>query len=142
MQLHDGGEPDDRLYRGRHLAAAIGIGGDIRGEQRPQPLHVAAAGGREERRGDLQAALLGQRKAGARRAHVAARAAGELTAGRRRTTDRRGDLVEADAEHVVEEKGGAFQRRQALERQHQRQGDVVDLVLRRLDHRLRQPGPR
>ena len=99
------------------------------------------AGCREKRRGDLQATLLGQIETRSRGADMAARTAGELAACRRIAIDRRGDLVEADAEDVVKQKGGALQRRQALQRQHQRQRHVVDLVLRRLDHRLRQPWP-
>ena len=99
------------------------------------------AGRREKRRRDLQAALLGQIETRPRGADMAARAAGELAACRRIAVDGRGDLIEADAENVVKQKGGALQRRQALQRQHQRQRHVVDLVLRRLDHRLRQPRP-
>ena len=62
-----------------------------------------------------------------------------LAARRRLAADRFGDLVKADAEDVVQQKGGAFQRRQALERQHQRQGDVVEFILLRLDQRFWQP---
>ena len=87
-----------------------------------------------------QAALLGHLEARARGADMVARAARELAAGRRLAADRLGDLLEVDAEHVVQQEGGALERRQAFERQHQRQGDVVDLVLRGLDDRLRQPG--
>ena len=68
------------------------------------------------------------------------RATGELAASRGLAPDRLGDLLEADAEHVVQQKGGALERRQALERDHQRQRDVVDLVLFGFDHGLRQPG--
>ena len=100
-----------------------------------------SAGRREERCGDLQAAFLRHGKARARGADVGPRAAGKLAARRRLAADRLGDLLEVDAEHVVQEEGGALQRRQALERQHQRQRDVVDLVLRRLDDRFRQPRP-
>jgi hypothetical protein len=42
---------------------------------------------------------------------------------------------------ALNKESSALQVRQALERHHQRQRDVVDFVLRRLDHRLRQPGP-
>ena len=68
------------------------------------------------------------------------RATGELAARRGLAADRLGDLLEADAEHVVQQKGGALERRQALERDHQRQRDVVDLVLSGFDHGFRQPG--
>jgi hypothetical protein len=69
-------------------------------------------------------------------------AGGELAAGRRLAADGLGDLLEAHAEHVVQQEGGALQRRQALQRHHQGQGDVlVNLVRRRLDDRLGQPGP-
>src|SRR3546814_2380309 len=79
-------------------------------------------------------------KAGARCVDMSPGPAGELAACRRFATDRLREFLEADAEHVVEEEGGAFQRRQALQRHHQRQRDVVDLVPRLLDDRLRQPG--
>jgi len=141
MELHAVVEPDNRLQRRRRLAAAIGIDGDVRRQERSQLLHVAAAGRHEEGSGDLLAAFLGHGKAGAGRAEVGPRAAGKLAAGRRRTTDGPGDLLEADAEHVVEEKGGALKRRKTLKSHHQRQRDIVDLLLHRLDDRFRQPGP-
>ena len=50
-----------------------------------------------------------------------------------------GDLVEGRAENVVQQEGGALQRRQALQRHHQRQGDVVGLVLGGFNHGLGQP---
>ena len=51
--------------------------------------------------------------------------------------DRRRDLLKADPEHVVQQEGGALERREPLEREHQRQGDVFLLVL--LDDRLGKP---
>ena len=134
-------EPDDRSQRCRPLAPAIGISGYVRRQERSQRLQVAAAGRREERSGDLEAAFLGHMKAGARRADLGPRAAGKLAARRRFTAHRLGNLLEADAEHVVEEKGGTLQRRQTLQRHHQRQRDIVDFILRCLDDRFWQPGP-
>jgi hypothetical protein len=132
---------DDRLQRRARLAAAIGIGRHVGGEQRLQLLHVAATRRCEERVGDLQPVLLGQLKARARGTDMVARAARKLAACCRLPADRAGDLFETEAEYIVEQKGGALERRQPFERQHQRQGDVVDFVVRGLDDRLRQPRP-
>jgi hypothetical protein len=41
----------------------------------------------------------------------------------------------------VQQEGGALERRQSLERQHQRQRDVVDCVLVSFDQGFRQPRP-
>ena len=56
------------------------------------------------------------------------RATGELAACRGLPTDRLGHLLEADSEDVMQQEGGALERRQSLERHHQGQRDVVDLV--------------
>ena len=136
VKPHDVVETDNGPLRRRPLAAAVGIEGDVRREKRAQLIHVAAPGGRVEGGGDLEAALLGHRKARTRGAHMRARPAGELAAGRGLAADRLGDLLEADAEHVVQQEGGALERRQSLERHHQRQRDVVDCVLVRLRPRV------
>ena len=62
----------------------------------------------------------------------------ELPAGGGAAPDRRRDLLEADPEDVVQQEGGPLERREPLERQHQRQGDVL-LLLGLLDHRLGKP---
>src|SRR5258707_3710558 len=67
MDLHDVIEPDGRLRGRPRLAATVGISGDIRREQRSSLLHVATAGGREERSGDLTAAFPGHLKGWPRR---------------------------------------------------------------------------
>ena len=46
--------------------------------------------------------------------------------------------VELDAEDIVEQESGAFERRQAFEREHQRQRDVVGFLL--FDQRVGEPG--
>src|SRR5215813_6235650 len=120
MDLYDTVEPDNRSPRCRH---------------------VAAAGRGEERVCNLKAAFPGYLKAWTRRADMGPRAAGKLAACGRLTADRLGDLFEGHAEHVMEKKGGPFQRRQALERHHQRQRDVVDLIVGRFDDWFRQPRP-
>jgi len=71
---------------------------------------------------------------------VGSGAAGELAACGGFTIDGLSNFVEADAEHVMEKKGSLFERRQSLQRHHQRQRHVVDLILLRLDNRFRQPG--
>ena len=66
-------------------------------------------------------------------------AAGELSAGGRVAVDGASDLLERHGEHVVQEEGGALERRQALQRQHQRERGLVRplrLRARRLDQRL------
>jgi hypothetical protein len=67
-------------------------------------------------------------------------AAGELAAGRDVAIDGLRDLVEILAEHVVQQKRRALQRRQPFQRHHQRQRDVVGLLgLVHLDHRFGHP---
>jgi len=54
--------------------------------------------------------------------------------------DRGRDLLEVEAEHVMQQEGGALQRRQTFQRHQQRQSDVVvQLILSRFHDRLRQP---
>ena len=112
---------------------------DVRREKRAQRLHVAAAGRGEEGGGDCEPALPGDGKARARGPHMLPGAARKLSAGHGVAADRFGDFVEGRAEHVVQEEGGPFQWRQAVERHHQRQGNVVGLVLGGFDHRLGKP---
>ena len=139
MELHDVFQSDERPFRRSPLAAAVGIKRDVRRKKRTQRLHVAAPGGREERLGDCKPAILRHREPWTLSPDMRESAARELAAGGLVAADRLGDLVEADAEHVVQKKGRALERRQALERHHERQRDIVDLVVRRLDDRLRQP---
>ena len=126
--------------RRRALAAAVAVQADILRQHRAERAHVAAARGGEEGAGDLQPARLLHAVAGPCVADMAARPGGELPAGHGAAADGGGDFLEAEAEDVVQQEGGALQRRQALQRQHQRQGDVVGLRLRLLDQRLGQPG--
>ena len=69
------------------------------------------------------------------------RATGELAACRGLTADRLGHLLETDAEDVVQQEGGALERRQSLERHHQGQRDVVDLIVVSFDEGFGQPRP-
>ena len=79
---------------------------------------------------------------------MAAATGRQLATGRLAAAQRRGDLGEADLEHVVQQEGRALQRRQPLQRQHQRHREIMRVVARRLgfeswvvEHRLGQPGP-
>ncbi len=74
-------------------------------------------------------------------AHMGAGAAGQLTRGGFIAADGFGDFIKAYAEHVMQQKRGALERRQTFQRQHQRQGDVIHLVFLGREHRLRQPRP-
>jgi hypothetical protein len=81
-------------------------------KERPQLLHVVAARSGEERRGDPQTAPFWQIETGARGTDMGSGTTGKLAAGRRFTPNCLSDLLEAGAEHVVEKKGGALERRQ------------------------------
>ena len=84
------------------------------------------------------------------RAFVAHRTAGpcrQLPAGRLGAVEHRGDLGERHVEDVVQQEGGALQRRQPVERQQQREGKIVGEFGRgvrrqafRIEHRLGKPG--
>ena len=65
-------------------------------------------------------------------ADMRARPGRKLTAGGGVALNGGGNFLEAEAEHVVQQEGRPLERREAFERQHQRQGDVVDLVFRDL----------
>ena len=102
-------------------------------EDGDQPLEVAVARRREE--GVDQLTLLVEARLGVQRRalHTAASSARELTRGVGRAVEDGGDLVEWDAEHVVEHEGEPLARRQRLEHDEQRQADRVcdqHLVLR------------
>ena len=73
----------------------------------------------------------------ASRTWVRARAASWRQAAGSRSIGGR-DLVESQPEHIVQQEGGALERRQAFQRQHQRQGDVFLLVL--FDDGIGKPG--
>ena len=117
------------------------MNGDIASEQRLQLLHVAAAGCRKEGSSDLQPLLFRHGESWSCGADIDSGAAGELAAGRRLTADRLCDLVETDAENVMEQEGRALQRRQAFERDHERQRDIVDLLVPGFHDRFWQPRP-
>ena len=138
MKLHDGLESEHRLRGCRTLAAAVGMNTDIGRQHRAQRLHVAAARSGEERLGELEAALLFHLEARSRLADVSARTRSELAAGRRVTLDGRGDLVEVQPEHVVQQEGRPLERRKTFQRKHQRQGDVFLFLL--FDDGIGKPG--
>src|SRR5579875_1168996 len=142
-----GVEPDDRVetnnrvWRSRDLSTAVGISDDIFREERSQLLHVAVARRREERVRDLETTFLQQWKAWACRTDVLPGTTGELAACRGFATDRLGDFLKVEPEYVMEEKGGAFQGRQTLQRHHQWQREIIKLLFCCFDDRFRQPWP-
>ena len=98
---------------------------DVRVEDTQQRLEVAAP-----RRGNESVdhpTLHGQIGIGLGRLgpHASSRPAGQLPSCRRRPVDDERDLVEADAEHVVEHERQALGRRQRLEHDQQRDADRV-----------------
>jgi hypothetical protein len=82
---------------------------------------------------------LGIRIAWAFSADVSASTVRELAASRRFAANGLCDLIEAGAEDIVKQKGGAIQWGKAFQSQHQRQRDVVRIVLRSVQHGVRKP---
>ena len=68
-------------------------------------------------------------KARSRLADMGARAGSELAAGGGIAADGRGDFLEFQPEHVVQQEGRPLERRKTFQRQHQRQGDVLLVLL-------------
>src|SRR5689334_21641773 len=91
----------DRAPVSCRLPAAVGVDGDIRGEQRTQTFHVAVARRGEEGLRDRVAAFRREWIAWTVGAHVSAGAACELPACGRIASDRGRDLLEVEAEHVM-----------------------------------------
>ena len=102
------------------------------------PSRAVARSGKEGV-GDFKAALLLHLKTGSFFADMGPGTGGELSASGRAALDSHCDFLKTDPEHVVEQEGGAFERREPLERKHQRQGDVLFPFLILLDNRLRKP---
>src|SRR5262245_34932513 len=65
------------------------------------------------------------RAAWSRHAHVRPCPGGKLSAGRLAPLQCRGYLAEREVEHVVQQKGGPLERRQAVERQEQRNRQIL-----------------
>src|SRR5580700_2794992 len=62
---------------------------------------------------------------------------GELTTGGRIALDGGSDLVESQSKHIMQQEGGAFEWREPLHCEHQRECDVFPFFL--LDDRIRKP---
>ncbi len=138
--LHRCITPDQRANRRRHPAAAIGVDHDILGEHRAQRGEVAGPRRREEGIGEPQAVFIADHESRPGIVDMRAGAAGELAAGRGLAADRLGDRIELHPEHVMQQEGRPFQRRQPLQRDHQRQDQVVGgLLLLGIEERLGQP---
>ena len=108
----------------------------------PQSRQVAAARGGEKGVGHPLALLAVDGIARPVGPHVLARPRRELADGGGVPVQGRGDLVEAEAEHVVQQEGRAFEGREPLQRQHQRHGEILAHLVRalRFQNRLGQPG--
>ena len=104
----------------RASPATIGRHDDIRVEDAQQGLEIAGPGSSDERVDHLP--LDGQIGIGLGRlgAHASSRSTGQLARRRRRPVDDDRDLVEADAEHIVEHERQSLGRRQCLEHDQQR----------------------
>src|SRR5262245_4187241 len=137
VYLHDMVVAEDRLQRCGPLAAAVRMHADIGSEHCAECGHVTVARSGKESVGDFKAALLFHPKTGSCFADVGPGTAGELSASGGTALDRHRDLLKINPEYVVEQEGGAFERREPLERKHKRQGDVLFLIF--LDDRLRKP---
>ena len=110
MELHHSIEAAMGSIAAVAFAASIRISSYIGCQKGSQLLHVASARSREEGSRDLEAVLFGDRKARTLGANMGTGAAGKLTARGRVAIDRLGDLFEAQAEDIVQEEGGAFER--------------------------------
>jgi len=102
------------------LAAAVGVEHGILGEQMRQRRGIAARGGGAE--GLRHPLALGGSDGEARPglAHMLARPRRQLPTGGLAAAQCPGDLGKSHLEDVVQQEGGALERRQALQRQHQR----------------------
>ena len=141
MHLHhilDAGEDPERR---RPFATAIGMQQHIIRQKSAQLSQLAVARGGEESLGDFVAMFRRHRETRPPGTHMGAGPAGQLPARGLIAADGLGDLVEFHPEHVMQQERRALQRRQPLQRHHQRQGDIVHLVRFGGEHRLGQPGP-
>jgi hypothetical protein len=142
----DAGDDDTRC---RDAAAAVGDEAHVIGQQRLEARRVAGSDRLLEGI-EQPPRLVGSRaEARAFAAQLLAGPGGELPAGRRAAFQRLGDLGEVAVEHVVQQKGRALQRTQALQRDHEGDTDIrrtlggqrrIVVRFKRFDDRLRQPG--
>src|SRR3984893_18596469 len=102
-QPHDVVESGDRRSVSRRLAAAIGIDGDVRREQRAQALHLAISGRGEEGFRDLEAPFPRYWVAWAVCTNMGTGATCQLATRGRISLDRGSDLLKAEAEHVMQQ---------------------------------------
>ena len=98
---------------------------DIGREEGPQHVHVAVARSFEKSHRELDPPLPVNLESWFRFADMRAGTRSELAAGGGPAPDRDSDLIELRAKNIVQQEGGAFERRKALEYQHQRKRDVV-----------------
>src|SRR5690606_16096089 len=140
VSLHHGFESSQRTGRRWHPSTAVGISDDIVGKQGSELRHVSVSRCDKEGGGDLHSLLFHHGEARTAILDVRASATCKLAARRGLATDRLRNLLERETEHVVKKECGPLKRRQALERHHERQRDVVDGVdLLHLEDGFRQP---
>src|SRR5262245_5865800 len=105
MESHCGIESNNGLCGRRPIAAAVGVQANVGRQHCAKRLHVAAAGSSKESLGKLEAALFLHLEARPCLADMRARAACELATRSRVTLDGRGDFLEAEPEHIVQQEG-------------------------------------
>src|SRR3546814_545469 len=115
-------EAADDVAEGQHLAAAVRMDFNVLRKQRCKRCGIAIARGNEK--GLRDTASLGCLDAEARPGDLdmLARARGQLAHSRWLAAQSHGDVAQRDVEHVVKQEGCAFQWRQTLHREHQRDG--------------------
>jgi hypothetical protein len=114
-----------RTRHGADLAAAVGHHHRVFGQHPGQRIHVEIAHRLAEGAEQPLALLLIDFAAGVVGLDMDARATGKLAAGGRAARKAPPDLVEVQVEHFVQQEGCALQRRQPLQRKHERHRNVL-----------------
>jgi len=135
------GDAHDRIEEGEHAPTTVGPHYDVLRQHASQRLDVAVSCRREKGMYDPVRLGFFQTEPGPRRPNVPSRTHRQLAHGSRIPIQRARDIVQRDAEYVMEKESGPLQWRETLKRQHQRECDVVGLlVLGAADERLWKPG--
>src|SRR5262249_12318337 len=138
VELHHLVEAEDRIGRCSPLAATVGMHAHIGGQHCAQCRHVAAARCRVEGVGELDPSLLFEFEPRPCIAHMVACPRGELTTGGRIALDGGSYLVKPQSKHIMQQEGSAFERREPLHCEQQRECDVFPFFL--LHDRIGKPG--
>src|SRR3954454_22914805 len=125
VEADDAVPPANRIEGCTLVAARIGVENSVLGQKRREPGYVARAQRVNECARQCLAPLIRNREAWPCGPDMRPGPGGELAASRFRAVERRGDLGEVDAEHVVQQEGRALQRGQPFQREHEREGQVI-----------------